>query len=120
GVRSRTRLIKTDVTRTANTQKLQIQAAISAYLLLVSETICRNLFLGQCTSRNMNIVHINVDMIKQLLLHEMHIALCSIRLHRVVFVQIKRHYVVKAETLLFVKTDQLSVNFHRRGSCSQT
>src|SRR5690606_33011648 len=88
--------------------------------LLISEAIIVDGLHWQRAIGNMYISPLDVDMIEKVSVHERHIALFRIGLHRIVFVQIKRYYIFEAQAVFAVEAHQLRINTYRGCSRSKT
>ena len=91
----RARLVKTDMPRTSNTQYLQVDSPSSLDLLLVIPTEFIYFIPFQRSVRDMNILRININMIKQMVVHEIMVALLRLFRHRQILVQIEGNHVTE-------------------------
>ena len=66
-------------------------------------------FLGQFAVRNMNVGGIDVDMIEQVAVHVVVVTLKRIPINRIIFIQVERNYILKAQAFFFVHPHQLGI-----------
>src|SRR2546423_8155973 len=61
----------------------------------------------------MDVLRLDVDVVKEVLPHEPVVAVDALRLHRVVLVQIESHHVGEIETFFSMHLDQLAIDADR-------
>jgi len=59
---------------------------------------------------DVDVVRGDVDVVEEMLVHEPHIALEFVRLHRPILIKVECHHVLKRQALVAVQTDQLAVH----------
>jgi hypothetical protein len=97
------RLVKTTLSRSTNAQQLKIKSARIGDFVFVRLAIARDLFSRTQSSRR-HIPILAVDKIEQMLTHETHVTLRSIRRNRIIFVEIERRNLRKVEPVAKPKT----------------
>ena len=82
-------LIESNMPGTANAQNLQINAARVPYGKFIASTEVCYLILRTCSVRNMNVGGIDIDVFKEMLLHEASVALQLFWTHRPVLIKVE-------------------------------
>ncbi len=114
------RLVEADMPRLANAEELNVYPPSLANGFLVAKRLQRQLLARYVSSRDPNVVRLNVDVVEQILPHEAVIRMNAVRGHRIVLVQIERDDVPEAETLFAVHADELPIHADRRRSGSKS
>ena len=109
GVRSRTRFVKTNMSRTSNAQQLDVKPAHLFNMLFVITAIFVDALFRNGTVGDVYLFLRNVDMIEKVLIHESYITLQSIGLHGIVLIQVKGDDVLKGETFLMMHANKFIV-----------
>ena len=107
-----------DVTVAADTQQLHVNAAD-----LVQHSLVRGAGLVHVLSiavRNMYVVFVDVDMVEQIVIHEVMIALIVGGLQRIVFIQIVGSNLAEIQSAFVVHTNQFFIGTNGRRTGSQT
>src|SRR5687768_1939421 len=104
-----TGFIKSYMTVITNSQYLQINTTCVFYHFLVLLAIGLELFLFYFTIRDMDVLWVNIYMIKKIGAHEAVIALQRIIIYRVIFVEIESDDIFKAQLFFFMQPYQLTV-----------
>jgi hypothetical protein len=92
------------VTGATDAEDLNVDPAGVADRRLVLAAVLFDLGVGQRAVGNVDVFFEDVDVIEQVLVHESHVALQLIGLHRKVLVEIERHDVAKGEALFLVQS----------------
>ena len=119
GIDVRSRFVESDVPRTADTQKLEIQAAVRLDLHVVVGTVLFQFVQRHIAVRDVDVFGQDVDMVEQMLVHEGPVALGIVAGQAVVLVQVERYHPGKGQAFLLVHADQLRIHPHGRTSRSQ-
>src|SRR5688572_17018296 len=93
----------------ANTKYLQIDTTCICNFLFVCSTMLFDVFFCCCAIGNVTIVLININFIKQLLLHKTMIALNSIGFYGIIFIEVESNYVFKAESIFLMHSYEFSI-----------
>ncbi len=98
----------------ADAQELEVQPPEGADFLFVGEAVAGNFLHRQRPVRDVDVVHVDVHVVEEVLLHEGHVALGRLRVHGVILIQVERHHVLEAQPLFLVQPNQFGVNADRR------
>ena len=82
-------LIESNMSGATNTQDLQINAARIPYGQFIASTKVCYLILRRCSVRKMDVGGIDINVFKEMLLHEASVALQLFRTHRPVFIKVE-------------------------------
>lgn len=104
----------------SDAQHLQIYSSVAFYFFLISFTELSDLFLGEFAIWDVNVFFGNIDVVEQVLSHEVVVALNIILGDRVVLVQVKGHHILEGYLSLLAHSHQLLIYFHWRAPCCQT
>src|SRR5207244_622760 len=113
GVGARARLVEPNVAGLADAEYLQVDAARFLDRQLVLLAFLLDVVARDVALRNVDVLRLDVDVVKEVLPHEPVVAVDALRLHRVILVEIERHDVGEIEALLAVHLDQLAVDADR-------
>ena len=116
----RSRFVEPNMTRSADSQNLNVDATRSRYAGLVIATVVVDPLRGYRAVRHVPAARRNVDVIKQVLTHEPDVTLHVLRLHRIIFVQIERNDVAKRQALFAMQANQFGVDARRSRPGGQT
>ena len=106
----RSGLIESNMTGATNAQDLQINATcVPNGLFVTSAEVCY-LILRGCPIRNVNVGRIDIDVFKEMLLHEASVALQLFWTHRPVLIKIEGDGILEGERLFAVHTYQFVVH----------
>ena len=96
----RARLVEADVASPADAQDLEVDAARAPDVLLVLAAHC--VYFGPChiTTREVDVLLLQVHVLEEVLPHEAVITVDAVRTHRVVLVQVERHHRREVEPLV--------------------
>ena len=114
------RLIEADVAGAADSQDLQVNAPGGSHGLFITFATRKNLLHGYGPIRHVDLVGGDVDVVEQLRVHEMPVALRVVAPEAEVFIEIERHDVCETQPLLLVQSDQFPVKWHRSRTRCQT
>src|SRR5208283_4518803 len=103
------------MTVASDAKNLQIDSAAFNNPLFIPSTKCIDI-LGH-SLRNMDVTNIKVDVLKQVLVHEVMIALVMRRRQSNVLIKVKCCDLGKVQSFIFVHADKLFVKTERRASC---
>ena len=114
------RLVEADVTGSTDAQNLHVNATAiprsAASYCSQNRPTCSS---GSVPSGMWMLARIDIDQVEQVLLHEPHIALQLVRLHRKILIQIESHHIGERQALFSMQADQFVVDPDRRGSGRQ-
>ena len=96
----------------ADAEKLEVDTAERMDELVV--VVALGLPVGGKTVRDICAVFIDVDMVKEIMVHEIAVALFMLRRKAAVFVEIYRADILEIQIALFIPFDQLAVHAERR------
>src|SRR5699024_7451666 len=103
-----TRLVEADVAVVADAQQLQVNAAHRMDDLIVALAFFRRVQVGAVGQ--VDAVVVDVDVVKEMLVHEMPVALRIVPLQAPVFVQVHGGHFGEIQVALLVPVDQLVVD----------
>src|SRR5699024_9871536 len=93
---SRARLIKTDMTRSADSQDLQVDTVGFFNFVFIPLAMIVDLFQGKRAVGYMNVLPFDINVIKEAFIHKPDITLLSLRINRIVLVKVKCNSIFKA------------------------
>ena len=103
----------------ADTEQLNVNAPQSVNLLLIVGAVGLYFIHGKGSVRDMDVFFFNIDEVEKILLHKADVALLSIGLHRVIFIQVEGDDVVETQSFLPMHAHQFVVHLNGRGTGSQ-
>ena len=103
-----------------NAQDLQIDAACLFDQLFIFYAVFFDVFLLPFPIRDMTVLGVDVHFAEQLLFHESVVALQGVVVDGVIFIEVERDHILKAQTFFPVKSYQLCIQGFGRGACRQT
>ena len=112
------RLIKTNVPVAPDPEKLKINAAQIRYQFII--TFAFFFYAPGNTVRNIRICLVNIDMVKQIVVHEIAVALIMGSRKAAILIQISGFYPGKIKQAIFIPPDQFSVSPDRGGPGRQS
>ena len=115
-VEPRTRLVESDVSRSADAEDLEIDAADELYRFLVAVALVLGDPARKVPAGDVDIFRSDVELREEVLPHEPMVGVKASRVHREVFVEIEGDHVGEGEPFLPVHPDQLPVGADRRGA----
>ena len=107
-------LVEPDVSRAADAQELDVDAAGLLDGPLVPLAVGGDLLGGERAVGDVHVLRIDVDVVEEMLVHEPDVALQLVGLHREVLVEVERHHVLEREAFLLVQPHELVVHARRR------
>ena len=107
-------LVEADVSRLADAENLEVDAAGALDRHLVALRRLGDLRARDVAGRDVHVLGLDVDVREQILPHEAMVGVDAVLRHRVVLVEIERHDVGEAQSLLAVHPNQLAVHADRR------
>jgi hypothetical protein len=116
---ARARFVEPHVTRSADAQDLDVDAAEVFDFLFVLLAIVPDGFAGDRAVGHVDVGAVDVDVVEQVLVHEADVALQRVGLHGEVFVEVEAHDVLERQTLFAVQADQFRVDAGGRGPGGQ-
>ena len=98
------------MSRSANTQKLDINSPVRINFFLVIQTKFSDVFSANLSVRDVDVLSGDVDVVEKI---EIHVVVVRFRValqYREVLIQVEGYHVLKTESLFLVHSDQLFVN----------
>ena len=118
GLKCFARLIESNMSVVSQAKKLQIHTAGRTDHFFISCTLFLRIQVH--TVRKMSSLRINIHIVKQIMIHEIKIALIIFSRQSLVLVQIDRCYITKIQITLLIPFNELFVGSDRCGTGSQT
>jgi hypothetical protein len=115
----RSGFIESDVSRAADAEDLQIDAAGLVDGPLVSRAVIEDGIHRHRAVRQMDVLRRDVEMLEQLLLHEAEIALAVVASQTVVLIEIEGDDILEAEALLAVEPYEFTIKGNRGAAGGQ-
>ena len=109
--------VKGDVTVNAAAAQEQINAAIGSNLIFIALALSFQIFSH--TIENVDIFGRNIDVVKEIVVHKVPVALIMLTRQANVFIHIKGNYVLKGHFTGLVLFNQTLINAQRRGTGGQ-
>lgn len=110
-------LVETNVTIATQTQQLQIHAAHAVQQLIIA--LAFPLCVRIHTIGNIGVIQVDIDMVEQVMPHEISIALIVVSRQTHILIQVHSLYLRKVHIALFVPLDQLLINANGAAAGSQ-
>jgi hypothetical protein len=120
GVDAAAGLVKADMPVIADPQDLQVDATGIFDHFFIIQTVLFDVLLTPLPVGEMAIGRVDVDLVEQLLFHETIVALQRIVVDRVIFVEVKRDHILKAQLFVAVQSYQFGIQRLGRGTRGQT
>src|SRR4029079_424323 len=113
-------LVESDVPRLADAENLKVDAARAHDLLLELASGRPDILTRHLARRDVDVRRIDVDLREEILPHEAVVGVDALLRHRVVLVEVERHDVLEAQSLVAMHANQLAIDPDRRRSSGQT
>src|SRR5690606_38253210 len=109
-------LVEADVTRLADAQDLEVDAAGVTDLLFVLRRLPLDLVTRHVATREVDVLRRDVHAVEQVLLHVAPEAVDAVRLHGIVLVQVERHDLREVEPLFLMPANEFAIDLDRRAA----
>ena len=117
-LKSLARLIKSNMSVMSQSQKLQVYTASRTDHFFISFALC--ICIRIHTVGQMGSLWIDIDIIKQIMIHKIEIALIILSRKTSVLVQIHSRHITKVQISFFIPFDQLLIGSNRSRTSSQS